>query len=59
MKSMAKGPGKRAHTPGSKTALPVGANVDIAAIRANITGVLNDQRPAASSNAAESRRANA
>ena len=43
MKSMAKGPGKRAHTPGSKTALPVGANVDIAAIRANITGVLNDQ----------------
>jgi hypothetical protein len=43
MKSMAKGPGKRAHTPGSKTALPVAANVDIAAIRANITGVLNDQ----------------
>ena len=43
MKSMVKGPGKRAHTPGSKTALPVGANVDIAAIRANITGVLNDQ----------------
>ena len=40
---MAKGPGKRAHTPGSKTALPVAANVDIAAIRANITGVLNDQ----------------
>jgi len=43
MKSMAKGPGKRARTPGSKTALPVAANVDIAAIRANITGVLNDQ----------------
>ena len=40
---MAKGPGKRADTRGSTTALPVGANVDIAAIRANITGVLNDQ----------------
>ena len=66
MKSMAKGPGKRAHTSGSTcpadanvlfdtkeqssalssgiaTVLPVGANVDIAAIRANITGLLNDQ----------------
>jgi hypothetical protein len=40
---MAKGPWKRADTRGSTTALPVGANVDIAAIRANITGVLNDQ----------------
>src|SRR6478672_8875248 len=41
MKSMAKAPGRRAHTRGSTTALPV-AN-DIAAIRANTTGVLNDQ----------------